>query len=563
MAEVTQKMSITQQVLLVMRVRWLTFRNGLRSQSEKMHFMGTVALSLVFVLMSLGVGFGIGFGSYQLATTNGWPFVALILWGIFFFWQVLPVLAAQTGGGFDGRNLLRFPLRFSAFMMMSVAYGLADPWALTGIFWHIVMCVAISVARPELAGWAVLALGLSILTNLLFNRMIASWLERVLARRRTREIFGAIFILLAVCTQFSGVIFSKWGQSIRHVVQGTSSIWHVLPPGLAGFVLERAERGETSAAFLNAGLLGLYAVVFCGFFAIRVHAQFTGEDLGESAAPTPRKVTATKRATAATAPSSELEAPASHDLNLVSVPVAAIFMKELRYFYRNTMMMVNLLIPIIMIAAFSQLPSGWSANGKTSISSAFNSTYIYPIVAGYIVMLIMQFSPNSLAYEGRGVERLFLAPVDFRNVMMGKNLFHGALLATEALLALATLVLMGHAPRLPIILATWAALLFAAFIHFSFGNWLSLQYPRRFEFGLRRQRPSGMTMLISFGLHIGIMAVIALTTVICLWLAGFWVLPVIYGAMSAAGYAVYHASLENVSKQALAQREVLIEQLAK
>jgi hypothetical protein len=328
-------------------------------------------------------------------------------------------------------------------------------------------------------------------------------------------------------------------------------------------VLERASQGATNAALLNAGLLGLYAAVFCGFFAIRVKAQFTGEDLGESAAPTPRKTTATRRVSVAAAPSTELGTSGNRGLSLVSAPVAAIFMKELRYFYRNTMLMVNLLIPIVMIAAFSQMPSGWSANGKTSISSAFNSTYIYPIVAGYIVLLIMNFSPNSLAYEGRGVERLFLAPVDFRNVMMGKNLFHGALLAAEVLLALATLVLMRHPPRLPIILATWAALLFAAFIHFSFGNWLSLQYPRRFEFGLRRQRPSGMTMVISLGLHIGIMAVIALTTVICLWLAGFWLLPIVYAAMSAAGYAVYHASLENVSKQALAQREVLIEQLAK
>jgi ABC-2 type transport system permease protein len=562
-AEVTHKTGLIQQLLLVMQVRWLTVRNGLRSQSEKMHFAGTIFLSLLFILMSLGVGVGVGVGSHELARTGGWAYLSLILWGIFFFWQVVPVLATQTGGGFDGQNLLRFPLRFSTFLLMSVAYGLADPFALTGMFWHIVMCVAVSMARPELTGWAVLALGGSIITNLLFNRMVASWLERVLAKRRTREIFTAVFILLIVCLQFSGIIVQRWGPSLRHFINGTSTVWRLLPPGVAGRVLEHAANGDAQTALLITGLLGLYAATFCGLFAIRVHAQFTGEDLGESAAPTPRKVPAVRRATVSIPQASEGARSAGRTMGLVSAPVAAIFLKEVRYFYRNTMMMLNLFIPIILIAVFTQMPTGTRNGGRSPFGTVFAGDYLYPGAAAYFVLLIMQFCPNNMAYEGRGVERLFLAPVDFRNVMMGKNLFHGTLLALEALMALAMVTAMGHAPRLPILLATWTALPFAAFMHFALGNWLSLQYPRRFEFGVKRQRPSGMTMAINLGLNIGVMAVIALMTAICVWFAGLWLLPVVYLAMSAAGYAVYHASLDNISKQALAQREVLIEQLAK
>ncbi len=563
MAEVTHKMSLTQQLLLVMRVRWLTFRNGLRSQSEKMHFVGTVVISLVFVLMSLGVGFGIGFGSYQLAKTDGWAAISLILWGIFFFWQVLPVLASQTGGGFDGRNLLRFPLRFSAFLMMSTAYGLADPFTLTGIFWHMVMFTGISMARPELAGWAALALGLSILTNLMFNRMLASWLERVLAKRRTREIFTAIFIFLIVGVQFSGVIVNRWGQSLRRLGDGTSTIWRLLPPGVAGLSLEHAGRGAAGTALLTTGLLGVYAAAFCGFFAIRVHAQFTGEDLGESAAPTPRKPTAVKRAAVATAPARPGVGYANSFAGLVSAPVAAIFVKEVRYFYRNTMLMLNLFLPIILIAVFTLMPTESRHGGRSPFGSIGSSNFLYPGAAAYFVLLIMQFCPNNMAYDGRGVERLFLAPVDFRNVMKGKNLFHGMLLGIEALLALAMLTVLGHPPRPLILFSTWAALPFAAFVHFAVGNWLSLQYPRRFEFGIRRQRPSGMTMAINFGLNIATMSVLGLTAAVCVWLAGLWLLPVVYATISIAGYAMYRASLDGVSKQALAQRDVLIEQLAK
>src|SRR5580704_2653154 len=99
--------------------------------------------------------------------------------GNFHVWQFVPVLASQTNPSFDGRNLLRFPIKFSTFFLMSAAYGLADPFALAGIMWHIAMGIGISIARPDLKWWAALALALacSALMNLLFNRMLFAWLE--------------------------------------------------------------------------------------------------------------------------------------------------------------------------------------------------------------------------------------------------------------------------------------------------------------------------------------------------------------------------------------------------
>src|ERR1039458_10695774 len=102
--------------------------------------------------------------------------------------------------------------------------------------------------------------------------------------------------------------------------------------------------------------------------------------------------------------------------------------------------------------------------------------------------------------------------------MLAKNLFHGTLIGLEALLVLGVLTAMGHPPGLLIILATWAALMFAALIHLGVGNWLSLQFPRKFEFGVRRQRPSGLTMLISFGLFFAEMGVISGAAFLCNWL---------------------------------------------
>ncbi len=562
MAEVTTTNKVWRQLLLVVMLRWQTFRNGMRSQSEKMHVLGSVALGIFFTLLTFGGALGIGFGAFEIVGMQRWVYLSAMLWGIFMFWQFVPVLASQTNPGFDGRNFLRFPIRFSTFFLMSTAYGLADPFALAGILWHIAMGIGISIARPDLKWWAALALAYSALMNLLFNRMLFAWLERLLAKRRTREIVTVLFILFFVCIQFSGLILQRWGPAVRSAIEESASVWRALPPGLAGTVIEHAADGDSSAAAMTTGLLALYACAFGGLFAFRAHAQFTGEDLGESAAPVRRK-TAVPRGQAS-APSSvavsTVESPAS---GLISGPVTAIVGKEFKYLYRNSMLLMNIFMPLVLIVFFSMTTSMPSRHGGPSPFSRFNGGYAYPAAVAYLFLLIMNFTPNNLAYEGRGIERYFLSPIKFRDVMLAKNLFHGTLVCFEALLVLGILIAMGHPPGLLIILATWAALPFAALMHFGVGNWLSLQYPRKFEFGMRRQRPSGMTMVISFGLLAAVMGTIALVGVICLWLAGLWLLPIAYLALSAAAVVVYRFMLDSTSQQAITQRDALLDQLAR
>jgi ABC-2 type transport system permease protein len=566
MAEVTTTNNLWRQLSLVVMLRWQTFRNGMRSQSEKMHVLGSVALGIFFTLLAFGGALGIGFGAFEIVGMQRWIYLSIMLWGIFMFWQFVPVLASQTNPGFDGRNFLRFPIKFSTFFLMSTAYGLADPFALAGILWHIAMGIGISVARPDLKWWAALALACSALMNLLFNRMLFAWLERLLAKRRTREIVTVLLILFFVCIQFSGLILQRWGPAVRSAIENSASVWRALPPALAGTVIEHAADDDPSAAAMTTGLLALYACAFGGLFAFRAHAQFTGEDLGESAAPVRRKVVVPRVQTSAPSsvrtPSAE-SAAAQRVSGLISGPVTAIIGKEFKYLYRNSMLLMNIFMPLVLIVFFSMTASMPGKHGGPSPFGRFNGGYAYPAAVAYLFLLIMNFTPNNLAYEGRGIERYFLSPIKFRDVMLAKNLFHGTLVGFEALLVLGILIVMGHTPGLLIVLATWAALPFAALMHFGVGNWLSLQYPRKFEFGMRRQRPSGMTMVISFGLLAAVMGTIVLVGVICLWLAGLWLLPIAYLALSAAAVVVYKFMLNSTSQQAITQRDALLDQLAR
>jgi hypothetical protein len=114
-----------------------------------------------------------------------------------------------------------------------------------------------------------------------------------------------------------------------------------------------------------------------------------------------------------------------------------------------------------------------------------------------------------------------------------------------------------------ILLATWTGLLFAALIHLGAGNWLSLQFPRKFEFGVKRQRPSGLTMIISFGLFFMEMGLISAAAFLCNWLAGLWLLPLVYLALSAAALVVYRLILKGTTRQAIMQRDALLEALSR
>ena len=563
MAEVTNSTGLGRQLSLLILVRWQTFRNSLRSKSEKVHLAGNIALGFFFGVQVLALSVGIGFGAFAIVMSRKWNFLTLMLWVIFLFWQFVPVLATEMNPGFDGRNLLRFPLRFSAFFLMSAAYGLADPFALVGILWHVAIGVGVVVAQPDLAWWAALALSISVLMNLLFNRLVFAWLERALAKRRTREIVTAFSILLFLFIQFSGLILQRRGSALRRGMENTAAFWRSLPPALPGTVLEHAADDDSAAALGTAALLGIYTLVFGGLFAFRVRAQFTGEDLGESAAPL-REKPVVKRGPVPLPAKAAIAGRESGPLSgIVSAPVAAILGKEIRYFYRNTMLMMSAFMPLVLIAFFIMTSSVPRRQGGLSFIGRFGGNFAYPASVVYILLLMMNFCPNNLAYEGRGVERLFLAPVKFSDVMLAKNLFHGGLLVFESLLVLALVTVMGHPPSVLILLATWTGLLFAALIHLGVGNWLSLQFPRKFEFGVKRQRPSGLTMLISFGLFFAEMGLISAAAFLCNWLAGLWLLPVVYLALSAAALAAYRLILKGTTRQANLQRDALLEALSR
>jgi ABC-2 type transport system permease protein len=272
---------VWQQVWLVAGLRWRLLRNSLRSPRKQLELIGTLLVTGLGGLVALGGALGFAAGSYAAVRRGSPQLLTVLLWAIFLAWQLLPVLIAAFASGTSLRGLLVLPLRFRAFFLLHLAYGIFDPAGIIALVWLGGVLVGVGLAAPQgLAANALLLLGFALCT-LLLNRLLYLWLERLLARRRTREALFLIFVLTMFGLQFVGLAAERWGKNLAPLLQQVYDWTQILPPGLVGAVVAG---GGSTGAWLGA-LLGLCGYgVGCGWLLRRrLLAQYRGEDLSETA----------------------------------------------------------------------------------------------------------------------------------------------------------------------------------------------------------------------------------------------------------------------------------------
>ncbi len=555
MAEIARPAGISEQLALVAGLRWRLFRNSLRTSSAQLNLAAQLLVGLLLGVTVVGIGVAIGTASYAFVAHDQVKFLVLLLWGIFLAWHFLPVLMATSTASFDFRNLLRFPLRFSVYFLLNLAYGLSDPAVVAALFWLICMAIGIVLARPGLLPWTLIALGVFAAMNLLLSRMIFSWLERLLARRRTREALGAILVLLLLVFQLSTAAGARWQRRLQPYARAAVPALRLLPPSLAGEALVETAQGNSLQALRIVGLVAAYGFAFGALLRYRLRAQYLGEDLGESPAPA-----AIARASSSPAASVSV---ASFAPSFLPGPVAAIFAKELRYVLRNSGSLLLLAVPLILIVFFSLTFGSRRPGAGAPAIFARSPALVFPGAVLYMLLILGHAAHNSFAYDGRGIQLLFVSPVRFRDILIGKNLMLGLLVLLEACLVWLLISVLASPPDALVVAATFSYLVFFLLAHFLVGNWLSLRFPRRFEFGQQRRRVAGITALVGFGLQF-ILAGMAASVVLLARLWGrMWFVPVVFLTLSAALLEVYKVSLDFFDRLALEQRENLTEQLCR
>jgi ABC-2 type transport system permease protein len=549
-ADVARLPGVWEQIRLVAGLRWRVLANNLRKKHNQWDLIGMIFAGVFAALFILGLSLAFYFGAYTFLSGGHEAWIALLFWGIFLFWQLLPVFTAGFGAGFEFRTMLRFPLSLRAFYIIGLAYGLADFAAIASICWLIAVIIGATVANSSVLPSMLIVCALFLLMNITLERMIGSWLERILARRRTREIFFALFILVAVSVQFISPLLQRYGRTAQPWVRQVLPYLAVFPPSLAGHAIAGAAQNRYADTLLGEAGISLYVLLFSGFLWLRFATQYRGEELSETAAPARAPVRPVSRT-----------AEQSDALRLLTPQVAAVLRKEFRYLTRNSFAFFLLIMPPVFVLLFT---TQFAGRHPTYTKHPVSTEFFFPGMMAYLILILMAPAYNSFAYDGKGIQTFFTSPVSFRDVFLGKNLLQVAMLAFELTLSMAAFSYLVGLPSLPVLVATLAAIAFNITGQLAIANWSSLCFPRKLNFGqMRGQRQSGMAAIVAFGTQILLGGISAPILFMSRWTGNAWLPAEVFAFLAAAAIAGYTSSLDPLAALAEKKKETLIDALSR
>ena len=539
------------QLTAIAELRWRMFVNGLRSKRGRMELVSRIIVTAAF-------SFG-GFGGFAAATGTAWylvsqgkaEYLALILWPIFFFWQVFPVMATAFTNNPDSGELLRFPLTYRSYFLIRLAYGYFDPASALGSVALFGVLLGISFARPVLFPWALLVLLTFVLFNLVLMQTVFAWLERWLAQRRTREIMGVLFILSMLSFQLIGPAIEHLGKGphpeFSQATQIAAQIQALLPPGIAANAIAQVSHAHFPSGALSLIVLATLTAGIGLLLHLRLRAQFHGENLSEAAARP--KVAQVQ------------DVQVGWNLPGLSPSVAAVFEKEVRYLARSGPMLLTLIMPVFMLVIFRMGPMN-----PMRQSGSFNRTpdMAFPGAAAYAILVLTNLVFNSFGGDSAGMQFFYASPVTFRQIVLAKNLTHASILIFNTAFAWIAVSYLYGTPHLAVSIATLAGLLFAVPLNFTAGNLLSLYSPRKRDFStFGRQNVSQTTVLASFGVQIVIVGLGIAGFVIARLYHNLWIATVLFLVFAAISIPIYVVVLNRIDGIALQRRETLLAELCR
>ena len=539
---------------------WMRFRmltNSVRSVQGAFEFSAKGIAFIIYSIMGIGLGTGLGFGAYSLVSSEHYQYLPALFWTVFFVWQVLPIALASFQEQFDLSSVLRFPVSFGSFYLLSIAFGLIDVPAILGGICCLGIWTGVTVARPELWGWTAVILMIYAVFNILLGRAVLAWVDKWLAKRKTREIVSALFLLLMLSLQLLNPALHEQrhrqrsghreaqhnGRNVMNELpKWTKSAMAVepwLPPGLAADSVLRVSESESRQVFLSLAGLGLYIVAAGTVLGIRLRAEYAGERLSE--APAARKRTADD----------------SKWLLDGSGPIAAVMEKELRIIPRSMPLLFAMGAPLLTVLVISSVLRNTNDTGRPF-------SWAFPLCVCYALLGFTQMIFNNLGPEGTGIQTLFLSPTPIRTVLLAKNVLHGLLFCTEAVLAGIFAMLRLGVPDATLAATTGAWVLFAVPANLAAGNLLSITMPYRVNLGrLSRQRGSQASALVSMLIQLLVIGCGFVVTELSAFLGKSWMaVPCLLVLAGIAG-VVWFRVLAYADTLANRNRENLIAVLAK
>jgi ABC-2 type transport system permease protein len=544
-------------------LRWRLFLNAFRRNHKKRSTASLVFLTLlsiwgwaVIACFMVGPVLGTGFAAYYAPARLG-----TILWSIFTIHLFISINVMPGTVGFDLTTLLRFPISFAQYLAMRLFFGFFAISTIVATLCLASAAVGLGLANHGIFPWAALVLAVFALHNVFFIRMALAWVDRWMATRRAREIFGAIVLIASLSFQLlltgsrghRGQHANPFARftAIQHLLAPLHPLVAYAPPSLAAdAILDRAH-----AALAYTRLLGIlaFALLSLGIFAIRLQKEFRGENLSEAHRRAPRPATKPIAAPAPEIPASVPVAPSTVHLRLPPT-IAACLQKELIYLKRSGAQLYGLITPIFFVFIITRTNRALSG-----------SSMLLPYAVSYVMFGLLANLYNVLGSDAAGFNLYLLAPVRLRDVLIAKNLVNSSVILAEVLFALAAVsLILGGLPAAAMLVPTMLWVAFALLVNLSVGNLRSLLAPMRFELGKTRRAPMAKGgALISLGVLLGTIGLGIPILFACRHFDRMWLASVIFTLLDAAAVLAYLTVLARVDSIAASHREDLVEALCK
>jgi ABC-2 type transport system permease protein len=514
-------------ILAILRAQWLSMQVARRGR------IAAAIVGLIWYGMWTLAAWAAGLAIAGADARELRIFLPLGLAGVFAYWQLMPIASASMGASLDLRKLLAYPIPHAKLFTVEVLLRLT-----TAIEMLIVLAGGLVglAANPRAGAWgAVIALPLFIAFNLLLGSGTRSLLERLLARRRLREVVVLLTTMLWVLPRLfmSNGYEGKGLERLGAAMQSVAFPW-------------------TAAAFASVGQsFALALLSLCGWMAVAGlfgRWQFErGLRYDAQAAQATRE-----RATSRPRPSERFfRLPAS----FLPDPLAAIVEKELRALARTPRFRT------VFIMGFTFGLAVWFPVAASE--SGGRGSWLLTVVCVYALTLLGQVSYwNSFGFDRSAAALYFAAPLPMSQVLAGKNIAAMVYIYLEV----AAIILVMSALRLS---AGWGQSVetlivvgICALYMLALGNLGSVYYPR----GLSGDR-------VSSGGGRGFQGFLFLVYPIALMPVGLAYLAryafeneVIFGVILAfsgvIGGVFYYFALESSVKAAARRREDLMQELS-
>ena len=435
----------------ILWAQWKTIRNYL----PRANAGGLVFTVIIGAIWYGGFAFLAAVIGSLMANLDELPAIAKLfpslLFLLFLYWQIVPILMVSMGSSLDLKKLLVYPIPpgqlFGIEVLLRVTTALETLVLLTGV------SVGLWI-NPGIPFWAPFWLLPFILFNLLLSAGVRDLLGRLLARKRVRELVVFLFVIAAALPQL--LVLTGAPDRVKRWFSGESAFF--LPwTATSSLILNPLK-------LANAGiLLGWTAAAY--LFGRWQFARTLTFDAAASEAtfdPSGRR-------------SNRLEALYRMPSAIFPDPLGALIEKEVRTLIRSPR------FRLVFVMGFSfglliWLPITFGRNH--SPNSIMSGNYLTFVSLYALLLLSDALFWNTFGFDRSAAQVYFLVPVRISTVLAGKNLAAMFFVVIE----ITAIALVCALLRLPLsllnVLEAFGVTVVVALFLLSVGNLSSFYNPR-------------------------------------------------------------------------------------